>query len=52
MLEERHWNDPAGGGRLRFAEVIDRLNAIATEIVQNERGVDKISVVGIDFSET
>ena len=52
MLAERHWNAPAGGGRLRFAEVIDRLNAIAAEIVQSDRGVEKLYVIGINFSET
>ena len=52
MLAERYWNAPAGGGRLRFAEVIDRLNAIAAEIVQSDRGVEKLCVIGINFSET
>ena len=52
MLAERHWNAPAGGGRLRFAEVIDRFNAIAVEIVQSDRDVEKLCVIGINFSET
>ena len=52
MLEPRQWNPPEGGSRIRFPEVLDRLNAIASEIVQSDRGVEKLCVIGIDFSET
>ena len=52
VVEARQWNPPEGGSRIGFPEILDRLNAIASEIVQSDSSVEKLCVIGIDFSET
>lgn len=44
------FHDPQGGGSLTFAEVINRLNAYAAKVEQDERGRIRLGVVGLDLT--
>ncbi|MEO5961786.1 MAG: hypothetical protein ABIZ49_00710 [Opitutaceae bacterium] len=46
---DRRWDNPAGGRRLTFSEVVSILEAKATELATQQKESKQVSVVAIDF---
>ncbi len=49
--KKSYWKDPVDGTHRNFSEVVDMLQTRARQIVDSQRDVADIAVLGIDFSD-